>query len=564
MAYDLIIRNGRIIDGSGMPSFHGDVAVQDGKIVEIGKFSGSAARVIDAEGLAVSPGFIDNHTHFDAQVLWDPLCTSSCWHGVTTVVMGNCGLAIAPAKPQDGDTLLRMLSRIEAIPIDALRSGVEISWNTIGEYLRTVERRLGVNVGSLIGHSAVRQYVLGDEASERQATAEEIVAMQDIIRGGMRDGALGFTTNQNPNHINDEGKPVPSVIAPDDEILALGEVLSEFGSGVLQTSGAGTDRLVPNFELSKQLARRSGRPVVWLSIQHRWSQPDAWREQLQMAEKAFQEGFRAYPLSSPRRNNTRFTMQNAQIFDGLPSWRPIMLKSLEEKLAAFADPEVRKQLWHDAVESSIATTFSRRWDLLFVTKPQLPHNQALLGKSIAEIADERGQNVLDTFLDLAVEEKLETGFEINQINGDDEAVASILRNPHTLVGLSDAGAHVVFDAGYGYCTRFLGYWVREKEIMPLEEAVRKLTFMSASVFGLHDRGLLRPGLAADITIFDPDTIAARDPEVVYDLPGGGQRLMQHADGIHYTIVNGTVLTENGQHTGAYPGQLMRNASARVH
>ncbi len=564
MAYDLIIRNGRIIDGSGMPSFHGDVAVQDGKIVEIGKFSGSAARVIDAEGLAVSPGFIDNHTHFDAQVLWDPLCTSSCWHGVTTVVMGNCGLAIAPAKAQDGDTLLRMLSRIEAIPIDALRSGVEISWNSIGEYLRTVERRLGVNVGSLIGHSAVRQYVLGDEASERQATAEEIAAMQDIIRGGMRDGALGFTTNQNPNHINDEGKPVPSVIAPDDEILALGEVLSEFGSGVLQTSGAGTDRLVPNFELSKQLARRSGRPVVWLSIQHRWSQPDAWREQLQMAEKAFQEGFRAYPLSSPRRNNTRFTMQNAQIFDGLPSWRPIMLKSLEEKLAAFADPEVRKQLWHDAVESSIATTFSRRWDLLFVTKPQLPHNQALLGKSIAEIADERGQNVLDTFLDLAVEEKLETGFEINQINGDDEAVASILRNPHTLVGLSDAGAHVVFDAGYGYCTRFLGYWVREKEIMPLEEAVRKLTFMSASVFGLHDRGLLRPGLAADITIFDPDTIAARDPEVVYDLPGGGQRLMQHADGIHCTIVNGTVLTENGQHTGAYPGQLMRNASAQVH
>ncbi|MCZ6872862.1 MAG: amidohydrolase family protein, partial [bacterium] len=210
-----------------------------------------------------------------------------------------------------------------------------------------------------------------------------------------------------------------------------------------------------------------------------------------------------------------------------------------------------------------ATTFSRRWDMLFVAQPQLAHNQALKGKSIAEIAAAQGKNVLDAFLDLALEEKLETGFEINQINGDDEAVAEILRNPHTLIGLSDAGAHVVFDAGYGFCTRFLGYWVRERQIMPLEEAVRKLTFMSASVFGLYDRGLLRPGLAADITIFDPDTVAACDPQVVYDLPGGGQRLMQHADGIHYTIVNGSVLTQNGEHTGAYPGRLLRNATVQT-
>jgi N-acyl-D-aspartate/D-glutamate deacylase len=281
-----------------------------------------------------------------------------------------------------------------------------------------------------------------------------------------------------------------------------------------------------------------------------------------MTEKAFQEGFRAYPISSPRRNNTRFTMKNAQIFDGLPAWRPIMLQGAQEKLAAFANPVVRQRLYHDAVESSIPTTFSRRWDLLFVTKPQLPQHQSWRGKSIADIARAQGKNVLDTFLDLVVEEQLETGFEINQINGDDEAVGTILRNPYTVIGLSDAGAHVVFDAGYGFCTRFLGYWVREKQIMPIEEAVRKLTFMSASVFGLHDRGLLRPGLAADITLFDPDTIAARDPEVVHDLPGGGQRLMQYADGIHYTIVNGAVLTEHGQHTGAYPGKLLRNAVAQ--
>lgn len=318
MAYDLIIRNGRIIDGSGMPSFHGDVAVQDGAIVEIGKFSGTATRTIDAQGLAVSPGFIDNHTHYDAQVLWDPLCTSSCWHGVTSVVMGNCGLAIAPTKPKDGDTLLRMLSHIEAIPIDALRSGVDFRWETIGEYLQTVQQRLGVNVGSLIGHSAVRQYVLGDEASEREATADEIAAMQAIVRDGMRAGALGFTTNQNPNHINDEGRPVPSVAAPEEEILALCDVLGELGSGVIQTSGGGTKRIVSNYEMSKKAAQRSGRPVVWLTISHRWSEPNAWREYLQMAEQGFQEGFRAYPMCTPRRNTTRFTMKNAQIFDGLP------------------------------------------------------------------------------------------------------------------------------------------------------------------------------------------------------------------------------------------------------
>ncbi len=557
MAYDLIIRNGRIIDGSGMPSFHGDVAVQDGMIVEIGKCSGTAKRTIDAQGLAVSPGFIDNHTHYDAQVLWDPLCTSSCWHGVTSVVMGNCGLAIAPTKPKDGDTLLRMLSRIEAIPIDALRSGVDFRWETIGEYLQTVQQRLGVNVGNLIGHSAVRQYVLGDEASERDATADEIAAMQAIVRDGMRAGALGFTTNQNPNHINDEGRPVPSVAAPEDEILALCDVLGELGSGVIQTSGGGTKRIVSNYEMSKKAAQRSGRPVVWLTISHRWSEPNAWREYLQMAEQGFQEGFRAYPMCTPRRNTTRFTMKNAQIFDGLPTWRPIMLQSPEEKLAVFADSTQRANLHHEAVESTDPTTFSRRWDLLYVTQPKLAHNQHLAGKSIAEIAEAQGKDVLDAFLDLAVEEQLETGFEINQINGDEAAVGQILSSPYTVVGLSDAGAHVVFDAGYGYCTRLLGFWVREKGIMPLEEAVRKLTFHSASVFGLHNRGLLRPGMIADITIFDPDTVDAMDPESINDLPGGGPRLMQHSKGIHYTIVNGTVLVENNQHTGAYPGQLLR-------
>ena len=562
MSYDLIIRNGRIIDGSGMPAFSGDVAVKDGKIAGVGRFADTADRVIDADGRAVSPGFIDNHTHYDAQILWDPLCTSTCWHGVTSVVMGNCGLAMAPARPGEGDTLLRMLSRIEAVPIDALRSGVDFQWESVGEYLRTVERKIGLNVGSLIGHSAVRQYVMGDDASERDATGEEIEAMREIVRQGMRDGALGFTTNRNRNHLNDAGKPVPSVAAPEDEVLALCDVLGELGAGVIQTSGGAGGR-VANFEMSKKAAQRSGRPVVWLSIAHRWSEPDSWREYLDMTEQGFREGYQAYPICSPRRNNTRFTMKNAQIFDGLPSWRPIMLGDEAGKLATFADPDKRRELHRDAVTATDSTTFSRRWDLLYITRPALPENHDLKGMSIAELAEAQGKDVLDAFLDLVVAEKLETGFEINQTNGDEAAVGKILSSPYTVVGLSDAGAHVVFDAGYGYCTRLLGFWVREKKIMSIEDAVRKLTFHSASVFGLNDRGLLRPGMAADITIFDPDTIDALEPEVVHDLPGGGQRLMQRSRGVDYTIVNGTVLMEDNEHTGAYPGKLLRTTAAQA-
>lgn len=563
MAYDLVIKNSRIVDGSGQPSFQGDVAVQDGKIVEVSKVSAGAARTIDGSDLALAPGFIDNHTHYDAQVTWDPLCTSSCYHGVTSVVMGHCGLALAPARREDHDPLAQMLSRIEAIPIEALRAGIRWDWETIPQYLDAVDRQLGVNTAVMIGHSAVRRWAMGADASERAATPDEIGTMRQLIREGMQAGAVGFSTNQNPNHIDFRGRPVPSVAASEEEIFALSEVLTEFGTGVIQTSQPRA--IEKNAAMSQALSRHTGRPVVWLSIQQRWSDPEGWKRQLALAEKGFDDGARAYPLSSPRRNNTRFTMLNCQVFDGLPAWRPVMLGSPEEKLAAFKDPEIRAKLREEAVTASFETTFSRRWDMLVVTQPKLPQNQELAGKSIAQIAAARGADVLDTFLDLVIEEGLETGFEINLINGDDEAVGQVLANPHTLIGLSDAGAHVVFDAGYGYCTRLLGYWVREKSVLSLEEAVRKLTFMTAQVYGLYDRGLIQPGLAADLVLFDPATVAAREPQVVRDLPGDCNRLEQRADGIVCTVVNGQVLIEDGKHTGALPGRVLRNAYyARTH
>ncbi|MEK7213992.1 MAG: amidohydrolase family protein [Chloroflexota bacterium] len=558
MAYDVVIKGGRIVDGSGGPSFTGDVAVKDGRIVEIGRVSGAASRVIDADGLAVSPGFIDNHTHYDAQITWDPLCTSSCYHGVTTVVMGHCGLALAPARDGDQDVLAQMLSRIEAIPIEALRAGIRWNWETIPQYLDALEGKLGLNTAVMIGHSAVRRWAMGPAASERDATPDEIAAMRQVVREGMAAGAIGFSTNQNPNHLDFQGRPVPSVIAPESEIFELADALADVGAGVIQTSQPRA--LEKNARMSQALAERTGRPVVWLSVQQRWSDPDGWRRQLNLAEEGFRAGARAYPLSSPRRNNTRFNMKNCQVFDGLPAWRPVMLGTPEQKLAAFRDPAVRAKLHEESVTGTFETTFSRRWDMLFVTVPKLAKNQGLAGKSIAQIAAARGADVLDVFLDLAVEENLETGFEINLINGDEAAVATFLNSPYTLIGLSDAGAHVIFDAGYGFCTRLLGFWSREKGVISLEAAVRKLTFMNAQFYGFTDRGLLQPGFKADIAVFDPATVGAREPQLVRDLPGDCERLEQRADGVEYTLVNGQLLMEHGRATEALPGAVLRNAA----
>jgi N-acyl-D-aspartate/D-glutamate deacylase len=412
----------------------------------------------------------------------------------------------------------------------------------------------------MIGHSAVRRWAMGAEAGEREATAAEIETMRAAVRAGMQAGALGFSTNQNPNHIDYQGKPVPSVIAPRSEIFALAEVLGDMGVGTLQTSQPRA--LTKNIEMSQDLSRHTGRPVVWLSIQQRWSDPEAWKTHLRLAEEGFRAGARAYPIASPLRSNDRFTMKNCQVFDGLPAWRPVMLGTPEEKLAAFRDPGVRERLRKEAVHDTFETTFSRRWDMLFVTDPALPENQPLKGRSIAQIAATRGTDVLDAFLDLVVQEGLNTGFEINLRNGDDAAVATFLASPYTVVGLSDAGAHVVFDAGYGYSTRLLGYWVREKQALTLEEAVRKLTFMTAQVYGIFDRGLLQPGYAADLVVFDPDTVNDCEPEVQHDLPGGGHRLVQRAEGIGCTVVNGRVLVEDGKPTGDLPGRVLRNGALR--
>ena len=558
MTYDLLIKNGRVIDGSGRPAFHGDVGVSKGKIVELGRLSGSARQTIEADGRVVSPGFVDNHCHYDAQVVWDPLCTYSCHHGSTTVIIGNCSLALAPVKPEAREKLAGMLSYVEAIPMDVLQAGVPWSWETFPQYMSAIGKRLGVNVGTLVGHSAVRLYAMGEECSDRDATPAELETMRRVVRESLEAGALGLSITRNMNHFDIAGKRIPAACAPESELFALADVLRELGTGVMQCGGGTNPELKD--KLLSRISEASGRPIMYNTLLEQARQPGRWKQHLAHVEETVKQGIRAIPLCNPGSIVNRFTMKNCQVFRSMPTWLPILQGADADKLAAYANSAIRAKL-REEVDAPLGpdSTFSKRWDLMFVEEPKLAKNRGMAGKHIAEIAKAKGQHPLDAFLDLAVEENLETVFTLGEINMDTEAVAQILGSPYAVVGLTDGGAHVQFHSNVSNPTRLLGYWVREKQIMSLELAVRRLTYDSASAFGIYDRGLVQPGMAADLVVFDPDTVAPRKEDVVHDFPANGWRMRELADGIHYTVVNGEVLLEKGEHTGAHPGRVIKNA-----
>jgi N-acyl-D-aspartate/D-glutamate deacylase len=566
MAYDLLIKNGRIVDGSGMPAFRGDVGVHNGKIAELGKLSGPSSRTIDAAGQVIAPGFVDNHCHFDAQVTWDPLCSFSPQHGATTVVFGNCSLALAPVRPGTAKRVAEFLSYVEAIPMDVLDT-VDVEWESIAQYMNRLEGRLGVNVGNFIGHSTVRYYVMGDESQKRVATSDELVAMQDVVRGGMKAGALGLSISRNKGHYDPQGVHIPALWANEEEIFSLADVLRELGTGVIQCGGGRGAEL--NGGLMARLSEATGRTVIYNNLGQNLREPDAWKKHMARIEETSRAGIRAYPLCSPNRTTQNFTMHNCQVFRGTPTWHPILLSSDEDKLRAYRDPAVRRKLHEEVIEHKgtklPAAGYSLQWyDHMWVEKPALEKNQGLKGKTIGQIAKEQGKGIIDAFLDLVVEENLDTAFLLAEINVDNEAMAKILTHPNAIIGLSDGGAHVQFHGGYGYCTRLLSEWVREKQALTLEHAVRRLTFDSASALGLFDRGLLRPGMAADIVIFDPDTVRPLPESIVHDFPANGWRVKEPAAGIMATIVNGEVLLEDGKHTGALPGRVARNTYYLAH
>ena len=554
MAYDLVIRGGRVVDGSGLPSYVADVGVKDGKVAEIGKIKESAARTIDAGGLAVSPGFIDHHTHLDAQMLWDPYGTCEPQHGVTSVVMGNCGLSLAPVRQGIEDAIVKSFVRVEAIPRIALEQGVKWNWHSYGEYLDNFEGKVGINVGGLVGHIAVRHHAMGEEAVERKATGTEVQKMKGLVLDAMEGGALGMSTNRNDRHMREDGKPVSSRLADDDEFFALCDVLGERNAGVIETI-LGRNK-VEHFEWYHELAKRTQRPILWQSLQHRWSEPNLWREQLEAVEPIFKAGYQAYGLTHTVPLVRHFTLKDCQIFDEFPTWKNLMFLPVEVRKQAFGDAETRKKL-QDEIDNLRLTNYHKRWDIPKVEKCFKPENQKFVGKTIAEMAAMRNQAPIDAFLDLALDENLETIFWNANNGGDWKAMGEILRSPYVLIGTSDAGAHVLFGADFGYGTILLGLWVRERQVMTLEQAIHKLTFHPASIFGLQGRGLLRPGYAADITIFDPKTVGAEEPVWANDFPANSKRMVQEAIGMHYTIVNGTVINDHGRMTGELPGQVMR-------
>jgi N-acyl-D-aspartate/D-glutamate deacylase len=560
MTYDLLIKNGRIVDGSGGPSYRGDVAVKDGKIAEIGKLSGPASRTIDAGGRVVAPGFIDNHCHYDAQVTWDPLCSYSCDHGATSVIFGNCSLSLAPVRRerQAQRRLSEFLSYVEAIPMDVLDT-LEITWERVPEYLDQMDRNLGVNVGNLIGHTAVRYYVMGDDCQKRTATDDEIRQMQGLVREGMQAGALGLSVSRNQGHFDPQGVHIPAIWADEREIFALGGVLREMGTGLIQSGGGNGAEMKD--ALMSRLSEATGRVVVYNNLGQTMRRPGQWQKQMEQVDATTAKGIRAFPMCTPNRITDYFQMRNTQTFRGLPVWHPICLSPPEEQLKAYADPEVRRKLHEEAVEFKHGPAIgicSTWWDYMVVQTAVLDKNKWMEGKTLGEIAKAQGKGIIDCLCDLSIEENLDTGWLHGENNVDDAAVAKILTYPNAIIGLSDGGAHVQFQSGFGFSTRLLSEWVREKQVMSLETAVRRLTFESASTFGLYDRGLLHPGMAADIVIFDPDTVKPLPLEVVHDFPAGAKRIKEPAQGIHMTIVNGQVLLEDGKHTGNLPGRVLRN------
>jgi N-acyl-D-aspartate/D-glutamate deacylase len=397
---------------------------------------------------------------------------------------------------------------------------------------------------------------MGDEATEREATAEEIRAMQDVMRQAMREGAIGYSVNRNPGHFREDGKPLPSRIASEDEIVQVAGVLSEFSAGVVQHSAMGGRRL-EHIDWVARIGAASGRPVIWSGVSYQRDDPDFWRQQIERLEPYFQEGLRLYGNTNIVPFANRFSLRNSQFFDILPTGMAVLAQPFDERRRSLADPEVRA-----ALRTEMDPGFATRIERLKVLQPRLPENQALKGKTIAEVTRLRGApDALDAMLDLSLEEDLETMFLSS--TPIEDPMGEIVRSPYTIVGQSDAGAHVQYLSNFGVCTTLLGHYVRERRLLSLEEAVRQLTFNVASIFGIRDRGLIWPGWAADLVLFDPDTVDSQDVEEAYDYPGGFRRVLQHARGVHCTIVNGEVLIEEGEHTGAYPGRVIRNAYAEA-
>jgi len=533
---DLVFRDALVVDGRGGEPFRGDVAVDGGRVVAVGaRLAVDAARTIAAEGLALMPGIIDSHTHFDAQITWDPTLAPSPALGVTTAVIGNCGFTIAPCRPADRELTMRNLTQVEGMSIDALRAGIDWGFETFGEYMAQLRARGSVaNVAAYVGHSSVRTYVMGDDAARREASAAEIAQMQAIVRDAMAHGAVGFASSTRPAHNGEGGLPMPSRLASDAEMAALVGAMGEGGRGVYMLTKGGHTPV----SFLESLAASTGRPVMVAALLHNSVAPRAVFDDLDAIAAANARGHRLLGQVSCCALTMDFTLASPYPVEGLASWKPALGRSGAELKAVLADRAFRDGVRAELKTATTFRLFNSEWDKVHVVetaRPDLAHQEQ---RSIAAIAADEGRDPLDTMLDIALADDLKTVFTAQLLNSDEDAVGRMLNHPHSIVSLSDAGAHLTFfnDAGFGL--HLLGHWSRDLGAMSLAEAARRLTSHPASVLGLAGRGTIAAGQAADLLLFDPQTVGRGPKRRVHDLPAGAARLTTDAVGVHGVWVNG--------------------------
>jgi N-acyl-D-aspartate/D-glutamate deacylase len=555
--HDLLIRNAQILDGLGSPPVRGDVAVKDGRITAVGAADGSARETVDADGLALMPGIIDNHTHYDAQITWDPWVSPSPALGVTTAIIGNCGFTIAPCRTTDRERVMKNLTQVEGMAIEALRAGIRWDFETVPQYLDMLERQgAAVNVAAFVGHSSVRTYVMGDAATERAATDAEVAAMRKIVLEGLQAGAIGFATSTSPAHNGDGGRPMPSRAADDREMAALVGTLKEAGRGVFMLTKGGHTPI----GFLEQLAADSGRPVVVAALFHDSTQPDSVFRELDAIGQANKRGHPLIAAISCCPLTMDFTMRSPYVLESLDAWKRAMKLKGDAYTRQLGDPAFRAALREEIGREGHFRLFHGEWDKVHVVESARPHAE---NRSIAELAREAGKDPLDTMLDLALGENLDTVFSAQLLNSDEAGVSRMLRDPNALVSLSDAGAHLTFfnDAGFGL--HLLGHWSRERGVLSVAEAAWRLTGHPAKIYGIRQRGALKVGYYADLLLFDPQTVNRGPNRRVFDLPARQPRLTNDAIGVHGVWVNGQRIVDASglRKPERLPGQLLRAFNA---
>ena len=557
--FDLVIRNGTVIDGTGIPGRVADVAVSEGRIVAVGEVTEQGENEIDASGLIVAPGFVDVHTHFDAQVFWDTTLSPSPLHGVTTVISGNCGFTIAPLEAEHGEYMMEMLARVEGMPLTSLQEGVPWNWRSFGEYLDAIDGTLMPNAGFLVGHSAIRRTVMGERSVGEFASEGELQSMKELLAESISAGGLGFSSSWAKTHNDADGEAVPSRHASETELIELCSVLRDSDAVALE--------FIPTIErfdnevyqLLTDMSVAADKPLNWNVIFVNARQADLIEEKLQASDYAARQGGRVIALTAPMPAISRLCFESGFLLDTLHGWTEPMALPPEEKLALLSDPERRKALNEDAQKPS-AFRGVARWERLTVgevTKESLKH---LEGRTIGEIADETGKSAWDTLCEIVVEDDLKTGLYPPAAGDNDESLAlrqALWNDERCLIGASDAGAHLDFLATFNYSTYLLAA-ARDRSLLSLESAVNKLTDVPARLYGLKERGRVEEGWWADLVVFDAAEVAPAEVEVREDLPGGAWRLYSEAVGVHHVFINGEHAVRDGGFTDARPGTLLRS------